>query len=63
MQCPLCEEGQLTELLSSNQHQIDDKVVMVPLVYSVCSHCESEQTNADQAQRNKRAMQAACNRR
>lgn len=63
MQCPLCEEGQLTELSSSNQHQIDGKDVMVPLVYSVCSHCESEQANADQAQRNKQAMQSANNRR
>lgn len=59
MQCPLCAEGHLTEISFSNQHQIDGKEVMVPLVYSICSYCESEQANADQARRNKDAIRVA----
>jgi hypothetical protein len=34
--CPICENGELTMTASFSQEGI-------PLLYSVCSHCESEQ--------------------
>ena len=49
--CPVCAEGTLTEHTEPTKFKDN---VEVNMIFSVCSSCGSEVTNADQSIRNKR---------
>ncbi len=51
--CPICEEGELHDF--THTKDLADGGI-VPLHYSVCSACGSQQANAEQAAWNKRYM-------
>lgn len=59
MLCPICEEGSLTKMSYPAPQEVDGEETMVPVEYSVCDHCESEQADAEQSKKNKEAMKKA----
>ncbi len=56
--CPLCEQGVLDEHESSKLAEYKGVKRTVPLYFSCCSVCGTEQANARHLRANKRAMQA-----
>jgi len=56
--CPICEEGPLVSVTAENEVTYKGHSRMLPLLISVCEACGSEQTTAQQARDNKRAMLA-----
>lgn len=54
--CLICGEGYLTDLQSFNTIIIADQEVTVPLEYSICDACGSEQGSPDQLKRNKQVV-------
>lgn len=58
MPCPICEAGALISKVIENQVSYKGHSRTLPLLISVCEACGSEQTTAQQARDNKRAMLA-----
>lgn len=56
--CPICEEGHLTHLVDYEDTEYKGEVGTLPLHYSECNACGSEQADAKDVRLNKRAMQA-----
>ena len=56
--CPICEAGTLVPQAAENEVTYKGHSRMLPLLISVCEACGSEQTTAQQARDNKRAMLA-----
>lgn len=56
--CPLCEQGVLDEHESSKLAEYKGVKRTVPLYFSCCSVCGTEQANTRHLRANKRAMQA-----
>ncbi len=54
--CPICGEGHLSEMTGSNPVEYGGRTTELPLLYSVCDVCGSEQAGAAQTRANKRAM-------
>lgn len=54
--CPICGEGHLSEMTGSNPVEYGGRTSELPLLYSVCDVCGSEQAGAAQTRANKRAM-------
>jgi HTH-type transcriptional regulator/antitoxin MqsA len=54
--CPICGEGHLSEMTGSNPVEYGGRTAELPLLYSVCDVCGSEQAGAAQTRANKRAM-------
>lgn len=55
-QCPLCGIGMLTQKTTYQHVMHKGKEKCLPLHFSVCSYCESEQANEQQLLANKMAM-------
>jgi len=58
MLCPICEAGSLVPQATENEVTYKEQTRSLPLLMSVCQACGSEQTTAQQARDNKRAMLA-----
>lgn len=58
MLCPICEAGSLVAQAAENEVTYKGQTRSLPLLMSVCQACGSEQTSAQQARDNKRAMLA-----
>lgn len=56
--CRICGEGHLTMIVGQNDVEYKGCNASIPLKYSVCSACGSEQANATQVLENKKAMQS-----
>ncbi len=56
--CPICEEGQVNETSRKRHVEYKGYKGSVPLYFSICDTCGSEQGDAAQSRRNKQAMQA-----
>jgi HTH-type transcriptional regulator/antitoxin MqsA len=54
--CPICGEGHLTERRALDKTVYADQESEIPLVYSVCDTCGSEQASPAQLRENKRAL-------
>jgi HTH-type transcriptional regulator/antitoxin MqsA len=54
--CPLCEEGQLSEIAEQDKETYKGIRGLVVFHYSVCNYCESEQANSAQTKINKENM-------
>lgn len=58
-QCPICGEGVLTEHIEyTSLLNLSGVLIGVPLLYSTCDNCLSEQGSRSQMNFNKRAMAA-----
>lgn len=58
LQCPICEEGNLSERVGKNRVDYKGSVTELDSHFSVCDSCGSEQANAQQVRMNKRYMVA-----
>lgn len=56
--CPVCGEGRLHSRIDSNEVAYKGVTRAIPLHYSVCDECGSEQAGEDAARLNKREMMA-----
>lgn len=56
--CRICGEGRLTVIAGQNDVEYNGHHASIPLKYSVCSACGSEQANSAQVLENKIAMQS-----
>jgi HTH-type transcriptional regulator/antitoxin MqsA len=56
--CRICGEGHLTEIVGQNDVEYNGHRASIPLKYSICSACDSEQGSAAQVLENKRRMQS-----
>ncbi|MGI9280181.1 MAG: type II toxin-antitoxin system MqsA family antitoxin [Endozoicomonas sp.] len=54
--CPICEEGQIHETSREREIEYKGEKTMMPLYYSVCDACGSEQGDAEQSRKNKQVM-------
>lgn len=54
--CLICEKGQLIHKMGSNLVSYKGVYQTLPLHYSVCNHCGSEQADASQVSLNKTIM-------
>jgi len=55
-QCPLCSEGQVTELTRSRRFEHRHKVGIVALHFSSCNFCNAETVNDEQSILNRREL-------
>ncbi len=58
LMCPICEEGQLHDCTGETEAEYKGNTRTLPLYYSECDCCGSEQASAAQTRDNKRAMVA-----
>jgi len=58
-ECPICEEGLLTEYQETTQCVVLGATVNVQTKYSVCNSCGSEQADSEQMKWNKEQMMTA----
>jgi HTH-type transcriptional regulator/antitoxin MqsA len=56
--CPFCDEGQLVERVEKNPVEHKGVARELDLLYSVCSACGGELSDASQIRKNKRLMTA-----
>ncbi|CTQ08455.1 MULTISPECIES: type II toxin-antitoxin system MqsA family antitoxin [Klebsiella pneumoniae complex] len=58
IQCPICGVGVLTPKITNSYVEYKGKSKYLPLHFSICNHCETEQANQQQSLENKREMNA-----
>lgn len=56
--CPCCGVGVLTPKITNNYVEYKGKSKFLPLHFSICSYCETEQADQQQSVENKRVMDA-----
>lgn len=56
--CPCCGVGVLTPKITNNYVEYKGKSKSLPLHFSICSYCETEQADQQQSVENKRVMDA-----
>lgn len=54
--CPICGQGHLVEATEFNMVEYGGRTTSLPMLYSVCDVCGSDQSDAAQTRANKRAM-------
>ena len=54
--CPICEEGFLEARVGTNEFEYKGQVKIIPMHYSECTCCGSEQTSSADLRKNKRLM-------
>lgn len=54
--CPLCENGILTEIQGTHEVRYKNRIKLIDDYYSVCNNCASELTNHEQSVLNKQAV-------
>lgn len=50
--CPVCEKGILTEKVEYTNKTVNGELFELPILFSVCSFCECEQTDGFQIDKN-----------
>jgi HTH-type transcriptional regulator / antitoxin MqsA len=56
--CPICEEGDLSTHTDMVEYiTLEGVAILIPLVYSVCNVCGSEQAGTEQTAINKRVYE------
>lgn len=56
--CPICENGYLQEQVKNEPFEYKNKSTVIPMHFSICNACGSEQSDASQTRVNKRAVLA-----